>query len=131
MKGMIQLIVPAEKSAFLRKLGEEFAPHIQNTLSDNAIGHHVTLGFNPPDEYAASWEGAKEVYFVGDEIRADGEICALFGRIVVDGVERRGSFHVTLRGCVAPKESNRLLPQDAVGNFVYMTFKGEVKFIYF
>ena len=108
MNGMIQLLVPeADRPSML----SQFPWDYDNTLKDEQRAHHITLGFKPSDDEMAALIASyrdKQVEFEAIEVRGNEAICALFGRLLVDGVPESTLRHITLGGTVPPKRSNEL-----------------------
>jgi hypothetical protein len=115
--GMVQLlVVPEDLRDELREKVAPFSlsPGSKNTMPATFTWHHVTWKFKPTGselEQAQLMFGGLDgncVYFVPQDVRADYEICAVFGRVEVDGVLQPELKHITIGGSVPPKESARL-----------------------
>lgn len=113
MNGMIQLVVVADRDRAV--LLAMFPAGRANTLTDAQRAHHVTLAFRPSDVEAAQLQTAyagKVVEIDDLELRANGRICAVFGRLRVNGVMEDEFRHITLGGTVPPKHSAELVQSD-------------------
>jgi hypothetical protein len=112
MNGMIQLVIVNFRDALLSL----FPWDMDNTMSDGQRAHHITLAFRPHVDEAALlrliYAEAKEITFTAVELRWNEEICALFGRLSVDGVEGPELVHVTLGGTCPPHLAAALLTDE-------------------
>jgi hypothetical protein len=117
--GMVQLLV----NEYDRKLlFVETPEEINNTLRESQRCHHVTLAFKPS---IIEFEYLKGLFsdgatFVADCVRYDDKIAAVYGSLFIHGKEVVTNAHITLGGCVPPKESNRLLKK---GNSKFVNIK--------
>jgi hypothetical protein len=133
--GMVQLlVVPEDLRNELREKVAPFSlsPGSKNTMPATFTWHHVTWAFKPTGaelKYAQLMFGPYDspdncVYFVPQDVRADEEICAVFGHVEVDGVVQPGGLkHITIGGSVPPKESARL-ERDYVTTTSWSRFEG-------
>ena len=108
LNGMLQLVVDeAARSSLLSLVPWD----LDNTLKEGQRAHHATLAFKPADDEAERLRqqfSSGDVQFTAKEVRWSDHICAVFGTVVVDGVELPEERHVTLAGTVSPVRSNDL-----------------------
>jgi hypothetical protein len=106
--GMVQAIVSLTDRDQLMSL----APwDMNNTMSDNQMAHHVTLGFKPSDDEMQQLVDTffgKEIIFNAKEVRWTDRICAVFGHLTVHLSDDRYLMlpelrHITLGGTVSPR----------------------------
>ena len=88
------------------------SPDSKNTLTEDQTWHHITLAFKPTRDECRELDdvygSARSLRFIPEEVRADEEICAVFGHVKVDGVLQPELRHITIGGSVPPKEAGRL-----------------------
>ncbi len=133
MNGMIQLLV---ESSFRWELLRMVPWDMENTMSPQQRGHHITLAYKPDDEEASRLRekySQGQLTFNAKELRWSDEICALFGTVSLDGEELLGVRHITLGGSVPPVRSNDLksgapgVTSEPVNGHCGLTYK-EVSF---
>jgi len=112
--GMIQLVPSDVTKAKLRSL---LFLSVKNELADDQCGDHVTVAYKPSQEDAEvlTWWFRNGATFVPHSLRADDEICALFGTLEIDGEPQYefGEVHITIGGNIPPVNSKRLTQETA------------------